>query len=884
MRERPLASSMAKSKVLLVRRHLLSLPYSRDAASFPAQRLKRAPPTLANSSSNFSVLLLLFLTILASTTGPSAIGAINKVLPHPKNPDILYVGSVNGGIWKAVNATSSTPVWTPLTDHLYSLSIGALTFDYTDTTYKTIVAGFGSQSSDSRLGGLHLGVIRSTDGGNTWTVLGTDDLYGYRISGIYAAGNTISICAVGYGLLDSQNFHNGATFSSIDEGVTWVRANAESCTDMQTDRTIASTVFRASSASGITVSRDSGVTWSAPLMANYSDKFDEPISTIRIAVKNIGTSKNVKFVIYAGFVSSNSLKGLFRGVQVKDNQYSWIQLDLPSTEDNGVRIGLISASSFKPGGGLFAQPGGPGMTYFSIAMDFNSTEIVYVGGDRQPAGGTPSNPSWPNSIGATTFDGRLFRCNSSLPAGTQCTPLTHSYAAANSAPHADSRDMVIDASGRLVESDDGGIYVRTKPLTTTGQWYSLNNKINVQQAHSVGYVGNNMYVTGNQDTGVTYGVGGGNQSWTTLATGDGGVVRSRKDLGSQNSYTVYYSNPFLANFSSAVFAHNGSITEIKSYPMQIYNSNNTLLNWVDGPAPAISFYQNFVVNRFNPNFLVVPISFDHIYLTTTKGELFYQVKGLENMTDQIGPGVAAYGGKRNGVDNSAVLYVAGRDKVAVNRPDSFSSMAVVLTNYPPVGMRWPQIADLAIDPENWAFVAVLGVYGEVAYSKDRGVNWNVLPMLPIGVAGMADSEQRRIVIVPGATPRFVVAGRTGVYVYQDSKARWWRIATATDAYVSDLVYDINNDLLYIATLGRGAWSIPKASEIFTDYAFAHSIPTSSYVRPPKVPAWETLTYVFAALVVVLFLLALVLGVAFLTTKLKDEEPEDSVLLLNEQSS
>lgn len=871
---------MVKWKALLVRKRLLTSFFSRDVAYLDDPSPNKYLPATTDSSSTFSLVLLLFLTLDTSITGPSSIGAINKVLPHPKNPAILYVASVNGGIWKTTNANTTSPVWTPLTDHLYSLSIGAIAFDYTDSSYKTIVAGFGSQSSDSRLGGLHLGVIRSTDAGETWTVLGTDDLYGYRISGIYAAGNTISVCAVGYGLLDSQTFYNGATFYSTDAGVTWFRSNAESCTDMQTDRTVASTVFRASPSSGITVSRDAGVTWSAPLMANYSDNFTNKTSIIRIAVKNTGTAKNVKFVIYAGFVSSSSFQGLYRGVQVKDNQYTWTLLDSPSTVDGDVRTGLVSVDGFKPGSGLFAQPGGYGMAYFSIAVDTNATDIVYLGGDRQPTAGTASNPSWPNSIGATTFDGRLFRCDSSLPTGSQCTPLTHTYAAANSAPHADSRDMAIDASGRLIESDDGGVYVRTMPRTTTGQWYSINTNINVQQAHSAGYISKGMYASGNQDTGVTYGVGGGNQSWTTVTQGTGGVVRTRNsgDGGGDGIHrTVYWSNPYLANFSYIIFAE-GIVSETASCPLKIVDSNNSLLHWVDGPAPPIAFFQNYVINRFLPRFFIIPLGFDHTYISTDGGETLYLQDGLTDMKNQVGPGAAVFGGRRNGANNAYMMYIAGFDKLAFSA--SFNGLS--LTNYPPIGMRWPKIAHIAIHPENFAFVAVLGVYGEVAYSKDCGQTWSMLPSIPVGVAGMADSEQLRIVILPGATSRFVVAGRTGVYVYQDSKSQWWRVATETNAYVSDLVYEIEIDTLVIATFGRGIWSLPKASETFTDYAFAHSVATPSYTRPPKVPAWQTLTYVFAALVVVLFLLALVLGVAFLTTKLKDEEPEDSVLLLNEE--
>lgn len=56
-------------------------------------------------------------------------GAVNRILPHPTDANIMYIGSVNGGVWKTTNALSSSPTyptWTPLTDKLKSTCIGAL--------------------------------------------------------------------------------------------------------------------------------------------------------------------------------------------------------------------------------------------------------------------------------------------------------------------------------------------------------------------------------------------------------------------------------------------------------------------------------------------------------------------------------------------------------------------------------------------------------------------------------------------------------------------------------------------------------------------------------------------------------------------------------------
>ena len=43
---------------------------------------------------------------------PSA-GAVEALAPGPSNPDVLYVGTVNGGVWKTTDATDFLPSSTP---------------------------------------------------------------------------------------------------------------------------------------------------------------------------------------------------------------------------------------------------------------------------------------------------------------------------------------------------------------------------------------------------------------------------------------------------------------------------------------------------------------------------------------------------------------------------------------------------------------------------------------------------------------------------------------------------------------------------------------------------------------------------------------------------
>ena len=121
-------------------------------------------------------------------------GAVQAVVAHPTNPDILYIGTANGGIWRTSNATAASPTWTPLTDNANSLSIGALALDSTDPNGMTLVAGEGRSSTSARTGGALDGLLYSDDGGATWTQLdGGGTLVGKICSGITLNGKTIVV-------------------------------------------------------------------------------------------------------------------------------------------------------------------------------------------------------------------------------------------------------------------------------------------------------------------------------------------------------------------------------------------------------------------------------------------------------------------------------------------------------------------------------------------------------------------------------------------------------------------------------------------------------------------------------------------------------------------
>ena len=94
------------------------------------------------------------------------VGAIQAIAVQPGSSTNVYVGAINGGIWKTTNGGAN---WAPLTDSLRSQSIGDVTFDPNDGTNQTLVAGTGRWSNFAEKGDDQIGLYRTTNGGSSWS-------------------------------------------------------------------------------------------------------------------------------------------------------------------------------------------------------------------------------------------------------------------------------------------------------------------------------------------------------------------------------------------------------------------------------------------------------------------------------------------------------------------------------------------------------------------------------------------------------------------------------------------------------------------------------------------------------------------------------------------
>jgi hypothetical protein len=129
------------------------------------------------------------------TDGSYWAGRVTALAADPKNPDVVYMGASDDGVWKTTNGGGS---WVPLTDNQPSLSIGALAIDPQNSNVVYAGTGEANYCFDCYFGA---GILKTIDGGANWTsntalLAGPATLPGARPA---AKGEAISTYCTGLG-------------------------------------------------------------------------------------------------------------------------------------------------------------------------------------------------------------------------------------------------------------------------------------------------------------------------------------------------------------------------------------------------------------------------------------------------------------------------------------------------------------------------------------------------------------------------------------------------------------------------------------------------------------------------------------------------------------
>src|SRR5580704_9081300 len=101
--------------------------------------------------------------------GPFRGGRTRAAAGVPGQPNVFYMGQVNGGVWKSDDYGRT---WNPIFDGQATQSIGAIAVAPSDSSIIYVASGEGLQRPDLSVGD---GIYKSTDSGKTWQHLGLRD-------------------------------------------------------------------------------------------------------------------------------------------------------------------------------------------------------------------------------------------------------------------------------------------------------------------------------------------------------------------------------------------------------------------------------------------------------------------------------------------------------------------------------------------------------------------------------------------------------------------------------------------------------------------------------------------------------------------------------------
>ena len=726
-------------------------------------------------------------------TNNPVVGAVEAAAAHP-TLNTLWIGAINGGIWRTLDATAASPVWVNQTVALGSLSIGAVELDPTDGTSNTLMAGIDRRSSFGSTGGARPGVMRTTDGGANWAVVG--NLANKGISGVAPRGTTVvasvrtatPLTCADIGIFRSTD--SGGTFTQVAGGLP-CGAALDLASDPVNNGAATSQLFAVIALGGalgginqgIYRSNDTGATWTKVSNAAMDAIIGAGTFTRgEIAVGRQGPGVPGNANVATALCQSGRLSGLFYS---PDGGTTWNTLTLPTTNDS-TPIGI--------------HPGGQCSVHLSITMDPVNHNIFYIGGDRQPwstesVGGPVS---FPNAVGADNFTGRLYRING---VANTFSPITHCVTGApsgcggaqrttsDSAPHADSRDMVFLANGHLIETDDGGVYRHTNP-NGVGDWVSAIGSLPVEEQHDGSYdTVSNIVMSGNQDTGSGQQITSLGLTWDTLNQGDGGDTAVGVNDPAAGQSTRYSSaQSFLGRIRRRFDSSNNFL-------------GSTNLAFAATPACTGQFVTPLAVNTQNPARLVVGCG-NGVYESTDRGDTATrQALNVVNFQINGGGPAIAYGVTGNA---DALYYGSGSQVFIRTAPPP----AVPAGSSPGGGV----VVAVAIDSSSAANGFALSTT-TVSMTTTTGGAWsnitgNLFTLAPGTVL-------RSMAFVEGAlgVDGLVVGTNNGTFIARSDStptafATWQPLGTGLpNVPVFDLQYDPVDDVLLATTLGRGSWQL-----------------------------------------------------------------------------
>jgi photosystem II stability/assembly factor-like uncharacterized protein len=615
-------------------------------------------------------------------------GRISAIACSRTAANTYYAGGADGGLWRSTDAGTT---WTPLSNTVETSSVGAVTLDPVNESIIYVGTGEANFANHSRYG---LGILKSTDAGATWTLMGSADLAGRCISRlIINPQNTQTIYAAvthagGFPTLAAAKGHPGATgprgvFRSTDGGSTWTRlANLPNlcATDLAMDPTNPLILYAAigyifgDPANGIYKSTDGGDTWTK-LTSGL------PTGTVgRISLAIAPSNAQRLYSLFTNPCDADGNNGTVLGVRRTDNAGStWTSLS----------------------SGLDQSTYG---WYLSVVAVSPTAPDTCVLGGLSAVRTTNAGSAW------STI----------------------------SAPHPDHHAFVFDASGRLLVGCDGGLYVSSN---LGSAWTAHNAGLGTVQFYaglSTDPTNTNIILGGLQDNGscrrntgtLTWPqVNGGDGGWTQIdqansqrmfveSQGTGAIVRSTNggssfsDVSSGLSGRSCFENPYLIDPQNSNHMLYG--TE------RVFQSTNGGTSWTALSPDLTGGGADAAIRAL----AIAPSNSSYVYAATNDGRVQASTNGGSTFTLRLSnnPGWPRTTRELTvDTQNPQTVYLAG---AAFGVPHVRRSMDAGATwqtldgNLPDIPVNV-----IGIDPESPASVIFAGTDQGLYRSVNDGLSW-----------------------------------------------------------------------------------------------------------------------------------------------------------------
>lgn len=670
-------------------------------------------------------------------------GRLNGVAAHPSDPNTIYVAADGGGVWKTSNGGHS---WRPLTD-----SIATTMASVAIARSNPLVVYAGTGGAGNGPSNFGIGVLVSTNGGETWTVRNPNGAFSRRsISSIAVHPTNPAIAYISVGGMPDfvGGTSNQGVWKTTNGGVTWTNKTAAISNDIPWFSVRINPVnpnivyasagaYNESALCGVYKSIDGGNTWT--LLTSAPQGFN--VQRIELGLSSDG----------------NTLYVLTQGGGTPVDAQIWSEVQFLRSDDAGETFTDFSdvlnttAAAVDPGSpeGFSTQSAHD----FTVGVDPSDASIVYASGQRNFLRSTDGGASWTDvAVGPITAVDKL-------------------------GPHVDHTSIVFDANGKLLDGGDGGIMRLDDPVNVV--WTDLNGDI--AALNTVQFIGIGLHPTnpaivigGNQDN--AYARSNGEIEWENVGLcGDGGYAK------------------FSPTNPSRAYRAGGC---------EFSRSDDGGVNWdskFDGITDGQGGYPAFFVDPTNGDHVLYGLK--HVWETFNGGETWSPV-GDELSGGDLGPVAMSpadpntiYHGKLDG--GIWVTTDHGANWIPRDLPGSSPWDIQVQPDKPSVAY-----ATVGRMPSNCSL-------GSVYKTTNAGATWvDITGDLPRDPGTKCPYGIYSLQMDPDEPTKLYVSGDAGVFRSSNGGKKWKAVGKGfPKVRVTAVVLNKQLGILAAGTYGRGVWEI-----------------------------------------------------------------------------